>query len=37
MEEIGIIDKIIRIDYEYERDFVLPDSDDGNVWWARGC
>jgi hypothetical protein len=36
MKEVGVVDKIIRIDYEYGRDLVLPDSDDGNVWWTRG-
>jgi len=36
MKEVGMVDKIIRIDYEYGRGLVLPDRDDDNVWWARG-
>lgn len=36
MKEVGLVDKIIRIDYEYGRDLVLPDKEEGNVWWERG-
>ncbi|KAF1833937.1 hypothetical protein BDW02DRAFT_569575 [Decorospora gaudefroyi] len=36
MKELGKVDKIICIDYEYGEELVLPKGNDGNVWWARG-